>query len=123
VESEIEPQRSRRKHSPEFKAEVIQACRQPGVSIRSVALTRGLNPSLVRHWLGSRGTGGVLNGAQAALQPAAQTPSGFLAVQLENRQTATPIRLEIRRDAATVIVDWPAQEVAACGAWLREWLR
>ena len=123
METEIQPQRSRRKHSPEFKAEVIQACRQPGVSIKSIALTRGLNPSLVRHWLGSRGTGGGTNVARSALQPAAHSPSGFLAVQIENRQTAAAIRLEIRRDSAAVIVDWPAQEAAACGAWLREWLR
>jgi transposase len=122
MESEIQPQRSRRKHSPEFKAEVIQACRQPGVSIRSIALTRGLNPSLVRHWLGSRGTGAGLNVARPA-PPAAQPPSGFLAVQIENRQTAAAVRLEIRRDSAVVIVEWPAQEAAACGAWLREWLR
>ena len=123
MESENQSQRIRRKYSPEFKAEVIRACSQPGVSIRSVALTRGLSPSVVRNWLGLRGTGAGVNVAPTALQPAAQSPSGFLAVQIENRQTAAAIRLEIRRDSAAVIVDWPAQEAAACGAWLREWLR
>ena len=123
MESENQPQRSRRKHSPEFKAEVIQACSQPGVSIRSVALTRGLNPSLVRHWLGSRGTGAGLNVARSAQQPSTESTSGFLAVRIENRQTAAAIRLEIRRGPAAVIVEWPVQEAASCSAWLKEWLR
>jgi transposase len=48
----------------------------------------------------------------------------FLPVQLEAPQTAPAgIRLELHRGAATLIVTWPAQEAAACGSWLREWLR
>ena len=34
--------RTRRKHSAEFKASVIHACQQPGVSMASVALANGL---------------------------------------------------------------------------------
>ena len=119
--------RAKRKHSPEFKAEVIQACRQPGVSIRSVARDRGLNPSLVRHWLTGRVYG--KGAGQKVPLPAQQAPTpsapGFVAVEFEDRQrvAAAAIRLEIRRDCATLIVEWPAQEAAACGAWLREWLR
>ena len=36
---------------------------------------------------------------------------------------AEPIRLELRRGASTVILQWPATAAAECGAWLREWLR
>ncbi|WP_172628422.1 transposase [Pseudomonas aeruginosa] len=43
--------RRRRKHEPEFKARVVAACEQPGVSIASVALSNGLNANLVRRWL------------------------------------------------------------------------
>ncbi|WP_338440393.1 hypothetical protein [uncultured Aquabacterium sp.] len=34
-----------------------------------------------------------------------------------------PIRLELRRGASTVSLQWPATAAAECGAWLREWLR
>lgn len=119
--------RPRRKHSPEFKAEVIQACKQPGASISSVARERGLNPSLVRHWLAGRVSrnGAVQKSAPSAQHAATPSAPGFVAVRFEDRHraAAAAIRLEIRRDCATVIVDWPAQEAAACGAWLREWLR
>ena len=125
MEAEVQAGRPRRQYSPEFKAEVIRACRQPGVSIRSVAVARGLNPSLVRHWLASRGTGAVLNAARPAQPPSTASTSGFLAVRTEGRQgaAAAAIRLEIRRGGAAIAVEWPLQEAASCGAWLREWLR
>ena len=37
--------RQRRRHRAEFKAAVIQACQQPGVSIAAIALANGLNAS------------------------------------------------------------------------------
>jgi transposase len=41
----------RRTHSPEFKARVLAACRQPGASIAAVALAHGINANVVRKWL------------------------------------------------------------------------
>jgi len=67
--------------------------------------------------------------AMAAQRPAAtrtltDVASAFVPLQLEVPCAApADIRLELRRGAATVIVNWPAQEAAACGSWLREWLR
>ena len=49
-------------------------------------------------------------------------PAAFVPVQLQTPSAAPDIRLELRRGAATVIVSWPAQEAAACGRWLHEWL-
>ena len=43
--------RGRRRHSDEFKAEVVRACRVPGVSIAAVSLSYGLNANMVRRWL------------------------------------------------------------------------
>ena len=41
----------RRTHSPEFKARVLAACRQPGASIAAVALAHGINANVLRKWL------------------------------------------------------------------------
>ena len=125
METENQPQHSRRMHSTEFKAEVIGACSQPGASIRSIALAHGLNPSLVRRWLASRGTGAGPNLMRPAQQPSIRATSGFVALGIENQQLAATaaIRLEMRRGGAAVFVDWPVQEAVVCGAWLREWLR
>lgn len=48
---ELPARRRRRRHSPEFRAAVIEACRQPGVSIAAVALANGLNANLLRKWV------------------------------------------------------------------------
>ena len=66
--------RRRRTHSPAFKAQVLQACSQPGVSIAAVALTNGLNANLVRRWLNARDLGGAL--AVHAALPVASPDAG-----------------------------------------------
>ena len=42
---------TRRKHSKEFRAEVVQACRQPSASVAAIALRSGLNANVVYRWL------------------------------------------------------------------------
>jgi len=51
------PVRRRRSHSPEFKARIVAACRDPGVSVAGVALDHGLNDNLVRRWIKEANTG------------------------------------------------------------------
>ena len=120
--------RGRRRHSDEFKAQAVQACRGPGVSIASVALSYGLNANLLRRWLVQR------SAAPASLAAPRPTPlvdeimpagSGkFVPVNVgAGCAPAADIRIEMRREPTAVSVSWPAQEAAACAAWLREWLR
>lgn len=59
----------------------------------------------------------------AVNRTAADAASGFVPIQIQKpRAVPAEIRLELHRGAATVIVTWPADEAAACGCWLREWL-
>ncbi len=112
MESEDQTHRGRPVHSPEFKADVIEVCKQPGASSRLIALARGLNPSLVRHWFAPRGIGAFTNAGRLLKQPSNRSTSGFVAIKIENQRIAAPavIRLELRRSAASVVVDWPTQE-------------
>ena len=41
----------RRKHSAQFRAEVLQACRQADASVAAIALRNGLNANVVYRWL------------------------------------------------------------------------
>jgi transposase-like protein len=41
----------RRFYSPEFKTQVMQACRQSGASVVGVALSHGINANIVHRWL------------------------------------------------------------------------
>jgi transposase len=115
----VQGQRRRRLHSAQFKAQVVRAC-MPGVSVAAVALAHGLNANLVRRWL--RQCEASCTGA-VALKTAQLPAAAFVPVELESPSSAAAhIRLELCRGAATVLVSWPAQEAAACGRWLHEWL-
>jgi hypothetical protein len=97
------------------------------VSIAAVALSNGLNANLVRRWLNERNLPGAAVTTKEIPFCASSLPAGgdrFVPVQLADRPAeAAAIRLELRRGPVAVSVTWPAQEAAACGAWLREWLR
>ena len=118
---------TRRKHSKEFRAEVIQACREPRASVAAIALRSGLNANVVYRWLrenaGADAGVDVDAGSLAAMggRPCAE----FLAVQLPPPAAAQSpaIHLEMRRGASIVTVSWPLQGAGQCAAWLREWLR
>ena len=108
----------RRRHSAQFRAEVLEACRQADASVAAIALRNGLNANVVYRWLREDA------GSHAALS--ARQGGEFIAVQMPvPAAVALPeIRVEVRRPgAATVTVSWPVQCASECAAWLREWLR
>ncbi|GAB3555282.1 hypothetical protein GCM10027343_43830 [Noviherbaspirillum agri] len=119
---QVQPKR-RRRHSPEFKQKVIQACLQPGVSIAAIALRHGLNANLLRRWVAAHEAREVpAPGHEPVLRPAAQF------VPLPLQAPAVPpalqdIVIELRRGAATVTVRWPGAAAAECASWLQGWLR
>lgn len=43
--------RQRTSYPKPFKAQVVQECLQPGLSMASVALRQGINANLVRKWI------------------------------------------------------------------------
>jgi transposase len=121
------PGRRRRTHSEEFKAQVVAACRTPGVSIAAVALEHRLNANLLRRWVveearireaGLIATG---NGSQAP----SITSGAFVPVALPEPSVATAqeIVIELRRGATLVKVSWPVEAAATCSVWLRALLR
>jgi transposase len=119
--------RRRRTHSDEFKAQVVAACRTPGVSIAAVALEHRLNANLLRRWVTEddriREAGLIAAGNGS---PAPSITSGaFVPVALPEPSVATAqeIVIELRRGATLVKVSWPVEAAPACSAWLRALLR
>ncbi len=121
------PARRRRQHSPEFKAGVIGACRQPGVSIAGVALANGLNANLLRRWVAdveqTRIDAVEFECHSSSTAGKTGAVSSFVPVQLQPDSTAADIRIELERNGIVVKVSWPTSAASDCGAWLREVLR
>jgi transposase len=117
--------RTRRRHAPQFRAQVVAACLQPGVSISAVALANGLNANLVRRWVKEHregvGSDVIVPGKGGRGRDAAPAP--FVAVAVETAVSTGDIRLEVRRGDAVVHITWPGAQAGACAQWLREWLR
>jgi transposase len=117
--------RRRRKHSAEFKAHVVVACSQPGVSSASVAMANGINANLVRRWVNDaevgvkREAGGEVVAAKRTTRPAAR----FMPMALPVTATVPDIRIELQRGSTKVVVTWPAAAATECAAWMRELLR
>jgi transposase len=102
----------------------VAACRQPGVSLASVALARGLNANLLRRWVVDAEVG-------TTRLPATEPSARFVPVRVTKSAVAKtdraprsdpPIRIELRKDQTQVIIEWPVTQPAACVVWLKELL-
>jgi transposase-like protein len=85
----------RRTHSPEFKARVLAACRQPGASIAAVALAHGINANVVHKWLAGIGVkrAGLHQSAAVRSTPSPVTHLQFLPVGVGASGLATSPRI------------------------------
>lgn len=73
--------RRRRKHSAEFKAQLVEACQQPGVSSAAIALANGLNANMLRRWVNdAEQRGSTVTAASKA--PSPNPAPEFIALQL-----------------------------------------
>lgn len=123
-------QKPRRRHSEQFKAQVLAACAKPGASVSAVALSFGLNANLAHQW--RRGRGFKANQATDP-DPVIEAAPQFVALSLPAPASAPsaataalpaePIRVELKRGALGVSVTWPIAAAGDCAAWLRELLQ
>jgi transposase len=114
--------RRRRRHSEEFKAELVETCRRPGISIAAVAMSHSINANLLRRWvIEAKDQGGTRTGSVKALP---SPGDGFIALPVAGKVAAdTPIRIEVRRGNLAVSVQWPSTALHECVIWLREVLK
>lgn len=105
----------RRSYSKSFKAQVIAECTQPDTSIANVALTHNLNANLVHKWI--RVHAQQTLALQTAFIPVKASPSAV------HQVLPATIRIEVPHSKGVVVVSWPAENAAACSAFLRDLLR
>ena len=95
----------RRRHSPQFKAEVLKACNEPGNTIAGVAQRYGVNANLVHKWRRQSGPDAVSGFVRL---PAAVDPPGG--------PDGDTVRIEL---PGNIIVHWPIARMADAIEWLR----
>ncbi len=115
--------RTHRTYTAQFKAELVAACGQPGISIAALAGQHAMNANVLHRWLKEHRVGGchqpVAHSPAAALETAC--PLGaFIPVQLTApalQPEAQEIKVELRRGALSMVVTWPVSAAAQCASW------
>lgn len=118
--------RTRRRYDGEFKKSVIEACRQPGISIAAVALANGLNANMLRKWvIDADARQGAGDGLEPSLvNTTVATPAvKFVPLSLPAPEVPQAIRIELQRGPLTVTMTWPVSAAGECASWMRELLR
>ena len=119
-----QPGRGRRTYSPEFKAQLVAACRIPGMSVASVARNHGINHNILHRWLRELPDPAALRLPQTAHKAV----PAFIELPIADSiapavVTADTVHVEIRRGDLSVKLRWPAVAAPACAQWLLELLR
>lgn len=113
----------RRRHSPQFKAQVVQACKEPGVSVAAVALHYQVNANLVRRWLSCGNAVATNSSGCNSRMPALPEFIPLQGIAAAPAQSSQEIVVEVRRGQATATVRWPITASGECATWLQSWLR
>jgi transposase len=90
----------------------------------AAALERSMNANVLRRWVveAERAQSAVLAAPRAL--PSAPSKESFVAVpMLPKAADDRPIKVEVRRGALTVSVQWPSSAIHECAIWLREVLK
>jgi len=117
--------RELRRHSEEFKRQVIEACLHPGVSVAAIALANGLNANYLRRWVREHREESGQGKLEVELSdpPSAGMVPVAMAASLAPSAPSPEIRLDLRRGGTTVQMAWPLEAAASLGSCLRELLR
>ncbi len=122
--------RRRGRYSDAFKAEIVAACKAPGISTAAVALANSLNANLVRRWVlesdpahqvVTRATSPQAPSPALPLPPFPSPSRDFVPLALNT--SGADIRIELRKGDQLITVYWPLSAAAQCLSALQDWLR
>jgi transposase len=112
--------RTRRQHSKAFKAQILQACDQPGASVAGISIAHDLNPNLVQRWRREARRGQLTLPDTPAFIPVVATPPSEIVTPRNDALASAVIEVQLQRGALQARVSWPAQAAGQCATWLRE---
>ena len=117
------PSRTHRTYSAQFKAELVVACGQPGVSIAALAGQHGMNANVLHRWLKEHQRSGrhqLEAHSRAAALEMTSPLAAFIPLQLPAaapQSEPREIKMELRRGTLSMVVTWPVSAAAECASW------
>ena len=125
-DSDISRHSSRRTHrtySPEFKAQLVAACQQPGASIAALAAQHGMNANVLHRWLKEHQRSGchqLVQSSRRAIVGVCDQPPAFIPLSLPSTTPAPneqEVKIELRKGALSMVVTWPISATADLASW------
>ena len=117
------PSRTHRTYSAQFKAELVAACGQPGVSIAALAGQHGMNANVLHRWLKEHQRSGrhqLEAHSRAAALEMTSPLAAFIPLQLPAaapQSEPREIKMELRRGTLSMVVTWPVSAAAELASW------
>jgi transposase len=94
------------------------------MSIAAAAMARAINANLLRRWVVEAERSESVTVPAPAPKALPPPSEAFISVPVQAKPAGnTPIRIEVRRGALTVSVQWPRSAMHECAIWLREVLK
>lgn len=119
--SRYSTRRTHRTYKPEFKAQLVAACQQPGASIAALAVQHGMNANVLHRWLKEHQHNGrhQLTSMPAIATSPSQTPS-FIPLALPAAPpvaNAQEVKVELCKGSLSMVVTWPLNAAADFATW------
>jgi transposase-like protein len=123
--------RSHRTYRPDFKAQLVAACQQPGVSIAALAGQHGMNANVLHRWLKEHAQSARHQLNPASPLPAriaASPPAGFVPLPLRlpaaSHEPGIPaLKVELRKGGLSMSITWPIGATHEFTQWAATLLR
>jgi transposase len=111
MSEEVTERKANRRHSAEFKAQVIAQCRVRGASVIAVAKANGIGDSLLYSWIAKH--------RSKSIAPSKPSAAEFIELPV-SQASDMPIHVEVRKGSLQMSIDWPSSAAVAAAVWLRE---
>jgi transposase len=108
---EVTERKANRRHSSEFKAQVVAQCLVRGASVLAVAKTNGIGDSLLYSWIAKH--------RAKSISPSKPSATEFIELPV-SRASDMPIHIEVRKGSLQMSIDWPSSAAVGAAVWLRE---
>lgn len=108
----LNPHRPRRRsYSREFKAQIVAACKQPGISVAAIARMHDMNDNMVHRWLREAEQSGA--DWVPTIPPSENlsvVPAPAFVPARPSTSSQDCIHLELMRNDLTLRIDWPVSQ-------------
>ena len=124
-----------RTYAPQFKAQLVAACQQPGVSVAALAGQHGMNANVLHRWRKEHAQSARHQINPASPLPARMAtspPAGFVPLPLPlplRLPAASPapgnpaLKVELRKGALSMSITWPIGATHEFTQWATALLR